>query len=96
MSVAATSATAEIDAKIAALGNWRGALLARIRQLIREVMPEVVEVLKWRKPSDPTGVPVWSHGGILCTGEVHKCKVKLTFARGAALPGPGRAVQYQP
>ena len=88
MSVAATSATTEIDAKIAALGNWRGALLARIRQLIREVMPEVVEALKWRKPSDPTGVPVWSHGGILCTGEVHEGKVKLTFARAAAPPDP--------
>ncbi|MET3724007.1 DUF1801 domain-containing protein [Sphingomonas trueperi] len=88
MSVAVTSDTAEIDAKIAALGDWRGPLLARIRQLIHEAVPEVVESVKWRKPSNPGGVPVWSHGGILCTGELYKDKVKLTFARGAALPDP--------
>ncbi|MET3711015.1 hypothetical protein ABIC65_001717 [Sphingomonas trueperi] len=88
MSVAATSDTAEIDAKIAALADWRGALLARIRRLIHEAVPEVVEAVKWRKPSNPDGVPVWSHGGILCTGELYKDKVKLTFARGAALPDP--------
>jgi len=88
MSVAATSDTAEIDAKIAALADWRGPLLARIRRLIHEAVPEVVEAVKWRKPSNPGGVPVWSHGGILCTGELYKDKVKLTFARGAALPDP--------
>ncbi|SFJ20613.1 hypothetical protein SAMN03159338_1067 [Sphingomonas sp. NFR04] len=88
MSVAAPSATAEIDAKIAALADWRGALLARVRRLIHEAVPDVVEEVKWRKPGNPSGVPVWSHGGILCTGELYKDKVKLTFARGAALPDP--------
>ena len=79
-----------IDAKIAALGGWRGETLARVRQLIREADPEVVEEIKWRKPTNPAGVPVWSHGGILCTGETYKDKVKLTFARGAALQDPSR------
>ena len=77
-----------IDAKIAALGDWRGAMLALIRSLIRQADPEVVEDVKWRKPSNPLGVPVWSHGGILCTGETYKDKVKLTFAQGALLPDP--------
>lgn len=85
---ATDSAAAEIDAKIAALADWRGALLAHIRRLIHDAVPDVVEAVKWRKPSNPGGVPVWSHGGILCTGEVYKDKVKLTFARGAALPDP--------
>jgi hypothetical protein len=75
----------EIDAKIAALGDWRGAILARMRRLIREADPAVEEDLKWRKPSNPAGVPTWSHAGILCTGETYKDKIKLTFARGAAL-----------
>ena len=79
-----------IDAKIARLGDWRGAALARMRQLIREADPEVVETVKWRKPSNPSGVPVWEHAGILCTGEVYKGYVKLTFARGAALDDPAR------
>ena len=79
-----------IDAKIAALGGWRGETLARVRQLIREADPEVVEAIKWRKPTNPAGVPVWSHGGILCTGETYKDKVKLTFAKGAALQDPSR------
>ena len=78
----------EIDAKIAALGGWRGQTLGRIRRLIREADPGVVEELKWRKPSNPSGVPTWSHAGILCTGETYKDKVKLTFARGAALDDP--------
>ena len=78
----------EIDAKIAALGGWRGEALARIRRLIREADDEVAEEVKWRKPSNPAGVPVWSHAGILCTGETYKDKVKLTFAQGAALPDP--------
>ena len=79
----------EIDAKIAALGGWRGALLARIRKLIHAADPDVVEEVKWRKPSNAlSGVPVWSHAGILCTGETYKDKVKLTFARGAALDDP--------
>lgn len=71
-----------IDARIAALGDWRGEMLARIRALIHEADPEVVETWKWR------GVPVWEHGGILCTGETYKAVVKLTFARGAALDDP--------
>ena len=77
-----------IDAKIESLGDWRGPLLARLRKLIREADPEVVEQLKWRKPSNPAGVPVWDHAGILCTGETYKDKVKLTFAKGAALADP--------
>ena len=76
------SASAEIDARIAALGDWRGQTLARVRALIREALPDVVETWKWR------GVPVWEHGGILCTGETYKTAVKLTFAKGAALDDP--------
>jgi hypothetical protein len=79
-----------IDAKIEALGDWRGETLRRVRALIREADPEVLETVKWRKPSNPAGVPVWEHGGILCTGETYKDKVKLTFARGAALADPKR------
>lgn len=82
------SVAAEIDAKIAALPDWRGARLAELRRWIQEALPDVVEDVKWRKPSNPAGVPVWSHGGILCTGEVYKDKLKLTFARGAAVPDP--------
>ena len=74
-----------IDARIAALGDWRGEALARVRALIKEADPEVVEEVKWKKPSNPLGVPVWEHAGIICTGEIYKDKVKLTFARGAAL-----------
>jgi len=77
-----------IDAKLAGLGDWRGAALTRMRGLIREADPEVVETVKWRKPTNPSGVPVWEHAGILCTGEVYKGYVKLTFARGAALDDP--------
>ncbi|HET9640525.1 MAG TPA: DUF1801 domain-containing protein [Allosphingosinicella sp.] len=77
-----------IDSKIAALGDWRGEALARVRALIREADPEVVEAVKWRKPSNPAGVPVWEHKGLLCTGETYRDKVKLTFARGAALDDP--------
>jgi hypothetical protein len=71
-----------IDARIAELGDWRGETLARVRALIREADPEVVETWKWR------GVPVWEHGGIICTGETYKAVVKLTFAKGAALEDP--------
>ena len=71
-----------IDKRIAALGDWRGDTLARLRGLIREADPEVVETWKWR------GVPVWSHAGIICTGETYKSVVKLTFAKGAALEDP--------
>ena len=77
-----------INAKIASFGDWRGAVLARVRRLIREADPDVVEEVKWRKPSNPAGVPTWSHAGILCTGETYKDKVKLTFARGASLDDP--------
>ena len=82
------SASDLIDRRIVALGDWRGATLARLRQLIRQADPDVAEEVKWRKPSNPLGVPVWSHGGIICTGETYKDKVKLTFARGAALKDP--------
>jgi hypothetical protein len=79
-----------IDAKIRELGDWRGDMLARLRALIRAADPEVEETVKWQKPSNPAGVPVWEHAGILCTGETYKDKVKLTFAKGAALPDPKR------
>jgi hypothetical protein len=82
-------ASQRIDERIAELADWRGQTLARMRQLIHEALPDVVEEWKWVKPTHP-GVPVWSHGGgILCTGEVYKQWVKLTFAKGAALPDPG-------
>jgi hypothetical protein len=78
-----------IDARIKKLGDWRGETLARIRALIRQADPDVVEEVKWRKPSNAMlGVPVWEHDGIICTGETYKAAVKLTFARGAALEDP--------
>jgi hypothetical protein len=84
-----TSPSRLIDARIAALGDWRGETLARVRALIREADPEVVEEVKWRKPSNSMlGVPVWEHAGIVCTGETYKAVVKLTFARGASLEDP--------
>jgi hypothetical protein len=80
-----------IDARIAALGDWRGEMLGRVRRLIREACPGVVEEVKWRKPSNAMlGVPVWEHEGIICTGETYKAVVKLTFAKGAALDDPAR------
>jgi hypothetical protein len=82
------SASHLIDAKIKELNDWRGEMLAQVRRLIKQADPEVVEEVKWRKPSNPAGVPVWSHAGIICTGEMYKNVVKLTFARGAALPDP--------
>ncbi|MBA3511766.1 DUF1801 domain-containing protein [Sphingomonas sp.] len=82
------SASEIIDEKIAQVGGWRGAMLTRLRALIKQADPEAVEELKWRKPSNPSGVPVWSNGGIICTGETYKDKVKLTFANGAALDDP--------
>lgn len=82
------SPSALIDARIAALGDWRGETLARVRALIKQADAEVVEEVKWRKPSNPAGVPVWSHAGMICTGETYKDKVKLTFAKGAALLDP--------
>ena len=78
-----------IDARIKELGDWRGETLARVRGLIQEADPEVVEEVKWRKPSNSMlGVPVWSHAGIICTGETYKAVVKLTFAKGASLKDP--------
>jgi len=74
--------------RIAQIDGWRGSTLARIRALIREADPEVVEEVKWKKPSNPAGVPVWSDDGLICTGEVYKDKVKVTFAKGAALEDP--------
>ena len=82
------TASQEIDAKIAALGDWRGETLARIRGLIKLADPEIVEEVKWRKPSNQSGVPVWSHAGIVCTGETYPDTVKLTFAKGASLADP--------
>jgi hypothetical protein len=80
--LADTSASQLIDARIKELNDWRGEALARVRRLIKEAAPEAVEEWKWR------GVPVWSHGGIICTGETYKTAVKLTFAKGAALEDP--------
>ncbi len=77
-----------IDAKIKSLGDWRGEALALVRRIIKKADPDVVEEVKWRKPSNPSGVPVWEHAGLICTGEVYRDKVKLTFARGAALDDP--------
>ena len=78
-----------IDARIKELSDWRGETLARIRNLIKLADPEVVEEMKWAKPSNSmSGVPVWSHAGIICTGETYKAVVKLTFAKGAALGDP--------
>ena len=78
-----------MNARIAALNDWRGETLARVRKLIKEACPDVVEEVKWRKPSNAMlGVPVWEHAGIICTGETHKNVVKLTFAKGAALADP--------
>ena len=76
------------DARIAALSDWRGETLARVRAIIRAADPGITEAVKWQKPTNPHGVPVWEHGGILCTGETYRDKVKLTFARGAALADP--------
>ncbi|MES2712260.1 MAG: DUF1801 domain-containing protein [Pseudomonadota bacterium] len=82
------SASDEIDAAIAAIRDWRGETLARMRGLIRAADPDIVETVKWRKPTNPAGVPVWEHHGILCTGGVFKDKVKITFGKGAKLDDP--------
>jgi hypothetical protein len=83
------SACAVIDARIRELGDWRGKTLAKIRAIIHAADPEIVEEWKWAKATSP-GVPVWSHGGIVCTGETYKDHVKMTFAKGAALKDPKR------
>jgi hypothetical protein len=87
-SVSNQPASALIDAKIQDLADWRGEILSRLRALIKQADPNVVEECKWMKPSNPRGVPVWSHGGIICTGETYKSVVKLTFAQGASLDDP--------
>jgi hypothetical protein len=81
------SASAIIDAKIRELGDWRGKMLAKVREIIYEADPEIVEEWKWAKPTS-AGTPVFSHGGIVCTGETYKSVVKMTFAKGAALKDP--------
>jgi hypothetical protein len=86
-SVPTNSASAVIDAKIRELADWRGKTLAKVRTIIQAADPEIVEEWKWAKQTSP-GVPVFSHGGIVCTGETYKNAVKLTFAKGAALPDP--------
>lgn len=81
------SASASIDEKIEQLGDWRGKMLAKVREIIHRADPEIVEEWKWVKSTNP-GTPVWSHGGIVCTGETYKNAVKMTFAKGAALKDP--------
>jgi hypothetical protein len=76
------------DARTRELADWRGEMLSRLRALIKQADPEVVEEYKWKKPSKPEGTPVWSHDGIICTGETYKSVVKLTFAKGALLDDP--------
>jgi hypothetical protein len=76
------------DERIKELGDWRGKMLSQLRALIKQADPDVVEEVKWRKPSNPSGVPVWEHNGIICTGETYKDKVKLTFTKGAQLKDP--------
>jgi hypothetical protein len=87
-SQAVESSTNLVDLRIESLGDWRGEMLSRIRAVIRQADPEVVEECKWVKPSNPWGVPVWSHDGMICTGETHKNVVKMTFAKGAFLDDP--------
>ena len=83
-------ASVAIDEMLAGLKDWRGAMLSRLRAAIKQADPHVVEALKWKKPSNPDGVPVWSDGGMVCTGEVYKDHVKVTFAKGASLDDPDR------
>jgi hypothetical protein len=85
--VAVESAAALINERIKELGDWRGKTLARVREIVHEADPEIVEQWKWVKPTSP-GTPIWSHGGIVCTGEAYKNVVKMTFAKGAALKDP--------
>ena len=87
MPVPVESASAFIDEKIKELGDWRGKTLAKVREIIHQADPEIVEEWKWVKPTSP-GTPIWSHGGIVCTGETYKNVVKMTFAKGAALKDP--------
>jgi hypothetical protein len=84
-----TSASKQIDERIQELGDWRGEMLGKVRSIIKQADPEIVEEWKWAKASSP-GTPVWSHDGIVCTGESYKSVVKLTFAKGASLKDPSR------
>ena len=86
----AKAASGQIDERIRSLGGWRGRTLAEVRRLIHEADPQILEDCKWIKPTNPLGVPVWSHAGIVCTGEAYKEVVKLTFLRGASLADPRR------
>jgi hypothetical protein len=85
-----TTVAEEMDARLNELGDWRGEMLRRIRGLINDADPDVIEELKWKKPSNPLGVPTWSDTGIICTGETYRDKVKLTFAKGASLEDPAK------
>src|ERR1700750_1967435 len=87
--IPAESASASIEAKINELGDWRGKTFAKVRAIIHKADPEIVEEWKWQKASSP-GTPVWSHSGLVCTGEQYKNAVKMTFAKGAALEDPSR------
>ena len=82
------SASRMIDARIRELGDWRGEMLSRLRALIKQADPEIVEEVKWIKPTNPLGTAVWSHDGLICTGEVYKNVVKMTFPMGASLDDP--------
>lgn len=82
------AADPEIDARLQATGDWRGETLRRLRALILGADPEIVEAIRWRKPTHPDGVIAWERAGLICTGETYRDKVKLTFARGVALPDP--------
>ncbi len=85
-----TAASRRIDERIRSRGGWRAETLAEVRRLIHEADPDIVEECKWIKPTNPLGVPVWCHAGIVCTGETYKQVVKLTFARGASIPDPSQ------
>lgn len=84
----AESPSKPVDGRIEERSDWREELLSRLRALIMEANPEMIEERKWKKPSNPAGVPTWSHDGLICTGETYKAVVKLTFAKGASLPDP--------
>jgi hypothetical protein len=86
------SNTEQIDAIIAKFTDWRGERLARIRALIKEADPEILEEVKWKKPTNPDGIPVWSHNGIICTGETYKKHIRLAFAKGQFLEDPKKII----
>jgi hypothetical protein len=90
------SASELISKRMNGLDDWRGRTLSRVRRLIKEADPEIVEEVKWRKPSNPGGIPVWYHDGLVCTGETYKNHVKMTFAKGASLNDPDRLFNASP